>query len=999
MAQLDLAVVEDLTELVALPNWVVWRFEPDPDRPKPRKMPYTPGSNRPAKANDAATWRPFAEAKAAYLAGGFDGLGFQFGSSGLVGVDLDHVRDPETGDILPAALDLVRALDSYTEASVSGTGLHILCRGALGGNGRRKADYFGPGTELECYDSGRYFVVTGAHIADTPCVIQERTPALAELYARAWPQMSTTTATPPPAPFTVTLDDQRVLDLLAKASNAPKFTRLWAGDLADYGGDQSRADLALCCTLAFYTQDPAQIDRLFRQSALYRPKWDQRHYGDGRTYGEATVQTALAQQTEHYTPRPRREPPTPAPALATEEGAAQDTPALWESADSAEAAYDLAADLAQLDAAEYAKAKATLKRRLGDALNLNDLDRAVNEARRKARRWIPALDLVIVTDRPLRDITADGVTALHKLNTPPALFVRSGKLARVRADEKGRPVIEEADESMLRGRLARVCDWARVTEAGERHCPPPLEVVRDILARGAWPFPALEAIAEAPCLRPDGSILETPGYDTQTQLVYWPGTDMRMPKVQTDPSGDDVRRALGLLAELTEGFPFVDDASRVNAWAFLLTPILRPAIAGKTPLSVISAPQAGTGKGLLAETAATIATGRPAAMMSAPRDDEEWRKHITSALMTGATMVTIDNCEGTLSAAPLAMALTAPVWTDRVLGRNETVHLPQRATWAATGNNLRLGGDLPRRCYWIRLDAQMAQPWQREGFRHPQLVTWATAQRGELLWSLLTLARAWYAAGQPAASVKPIGSFEDWCRVIGGVLENAGVKGFLGNLAEMYTRVDEEGPAWEGFLATWHETLGEQAVTVAELVGRMELGQPLRQALPDDLASAMDNPKADFSKRLGKALKARVDKRYGSEGLHLEQAQSDKRVKVARWRVAGFAGFRGVSHTRLLGNLPPFEGREDKGGGIDRESVEQTPRNPANPAGMGASVPVMVTSRMRRDLEAAGYTETDIDKMTPAEAWARLAVAGSVSSMAQASPATLGSGQSVEELI
>lgn len=671
-----------------------------------------------------------------------------------------------------------------------------------------------------------------------------------------------------------------------------------------------------------------------------------------------------------------------------------------EAVEDAKGVYGLAGQLANLPAAEYAIAKATLKERLGDSLNLNDLDRAVNEARRGLRRWQASLDVIITTDRPLRDISDDGLQALAKMNEPPAIFVRSGKLARVRTDEKGRPVIEEADESILRGRLARVSDWARVTEAGERHCPPPLEIVRDLLTRGAWPFPALEGITEAPCLRPDGTILDRPGYDPATQLIYHPAAGLHVPPVPEAPSGEDVARALALLGELIEGFPFVDEASRANALALVLTPALRPAIAGKVPLAMCDAPQAGTGKSLLTEVTALIATGRPAAMMNAPKDDEEWRKHITSALMTGATMVTIDNCEGTLSAAPLAMALTAPVWTDRVLGRNETVHLPQRATWVATGNNIRLGGDLPRRCFWIRLDAKMAQPWQREGFKHPQLVSWASEQRGELLWCLLTLARAWYVAGRPAPSLKPIGGFEDWCRVVGGVLENAGVKRFLGNLAEMYTLVDEEAPAWEGFLTTWHETLGEQAVTVAELVGRLKLGQPLRQALPDDLAGALENPQADFPKRLGRALKARVDKRFGSEGLHLVRAESDSHSKVARWRVAGFAGFCGDATTQSLANLPPLGvERENKGGGMDRESVKHSPQNPANPAGMGASVPVMVTSRMRRDLEAAGYTEADINKMTPADAWARLAVAGSVPSMAQASPATLDSGQSVEELI
>lgn len=599
-------------------------------------------------------------------------------------------------------------------------------------------------------------------------------------------------------------------------------------------------------------------------------------------------------------------------------------------------AYDMAGQFAELPAGEYAKAKAILKERLGAALNLNDLDRAVNEARRSLRRWEASLEVIIVTDRPLRDISTDGLQALIKANEPPVLFVRSGKLARVRADEKGQPLIEELSEATLRGRLARVSDWARVTENGERHCPPPLEVVRDLLALGAWPFPALEAITEAPCLRPDGTILEQPGYDPATQLVYWPAEGLTVPSVPTTPTNEDVARALDLWHEATEGFPFVDDAAKANALALALTPILRPAIAGKVPLALIDAPQAGTGKGLLFELITMIATGRPASMMNAPDSDEEWRKAITSHLLTGTTMIGIDNVERPLNAPALAMALTAPIWKDRLLGRNEAVSLPQRATWVATGNNLRLGLDLPRRCYWIRLDAKMARPWQREQFKHPDLIRWATQERGNLLWALLTLARSWYAAGQPAPDVRPIGSFEDWTRTVGGVLQHAGIKGFLGNLEEMYTKADEDGPEWYEFLSAWYQELGDRTLTISQLMKHLSEGQALREALPDDLASAMANPNGSFQKRLGHALKSRVDKRYGDEGLHVERASDEKCAKVARWRVrtAGFAGFCGEATTQSQANTPPLgnAGENDKGGILYEQWPTRTPQNPANPA-------------------------------------------------------------------
>src|SRR5207245_1206363 len=97
-------------------------------------------------------------------------------------------------------------------------------------------------------------------------------------------------------------------------------------------------------------------------------------------------------------------------------------------------------------------------------------------------------------------------------------------------------------------------------------------------------------------------------------------------------------------------------------------------------------------------------------------------------------------------------ALTARVWKDRILGQSATVAVAQRATWAANGNNLRLGGDLPRRCYWIRLDAKTSRPWKRTGFTHPELIQWVSENRERLLAALLTIAVSWFAAGKPAAS-------------------------------------------------------------------------------------------------------------------------------------------------------------------------------------------------------------------------------------------------------
>src|SRR5262249_29538717 len=158
----------------------------------------------------------------------------------------------------------------------------------------------------------------------------------------------------------------------------------------------------------------------------------------------------------------------------------------------------------------------------------------------------------------------------------------------------------------------------------------------------------------------------------------------------------------------------------------------------------------GSGKTLLVSVVSMKTTGSAAAMKPAPiRDDDEWRKTLTATIQAGQCLTIFDNVDQVLSSPSLALALTAGTWTDRVLGFTDIITLPQRTVFVGTGNNIALGGDLPRRCYWIRLDAQCSEPWRNRQFRHPDLPGWVRANRGRLLSASLTLARAWFVAGCP----------------------------------------------------------------------------------------------------------------------------------------------------------------------------------------------------------------------------------------------------------
>lgn len=509
----------------------------------------------------------------------------------------------------------------------------------------------------------------------------------------------------------------------------------------------------------------------------------------------------------------------------------------------------------------------------------------------RARARMPELNLptIVTTDKHLRDVSADALVALVAANDPPSVFVRGGRLTRVRRDEDGRPVIEELTAHALRGHLARAANFVRLRSGGKDAPPvrvptdPPMSAARDVLHLGEWPLPPLAGIAEAPVLRADGTVLLEPGYDADSALLYVPAPGLEVPPVPDEPTADQVAAARDLLlGELLGDFPFVDEASRANALALLLTPIVRPMIDEPVPMALLDAPQHGSGKTLIAEVASVVATGRDAALMSAPRRDDEWRKHLTASLMEGATVIVVDNVAEPIDSPSLGAAITARRWTDRILGETRMIEVPVRCTWAATGNNITVRGDLPRRCYWVRIDAQMAKPWKRptEDFAHP-LPAWAHEARGRLLAALLTLCRAWVAGGRPAhRPAAVLGGFEEWQRVVGGVLDAAGVDGFLGNLDEFHERSDLDAEEWVAFLSGWHEALGDLPTTVAELAERGDIAQhaPADGRDPDGTVN---------NRRLGHALRAREGMRWDGRGLRVEKAGSHRRGTLWRVRTDG----------------------------------------------------------------------------------------------------------------
>lgn len=289
-------------EIKDLQQWVGWKYIHRENAPKPSKVPINPHTGEYAKSNDQSTWGTAIAAMQAVTRHNLDGIGVMF-ANGLAGIDIDSCVDSASGVVSEMALEIVDTVQSYTEYSPSGTGLHILFFGEIPA-GERKNDTIG----LEMYENFRFFTFTGRQFERSYPFNSNCSSALARIHYKYLrkdkPEIKQGQGTAAP----VDLDDQDLLDKAFAGRNGEKFQDLWNGNWQKHHigtGGQSSEDQALCNMLAFWTgRDMQRMDRLFRQSGLMRPKWDERR-GEA-TYGERTLRSAVENCTEVYTSASRR---------------------------------------------------------------------------------------------------------------------------------------------------------------------------------------------------------------------------------------------------------------------------------------------------------------------------------------------------------------------------------------------------------------------------------------------------------------------------------------------------------------------------------------------------------------------------------------------------------------------------------------------------------------------------------------------------------------------
>ncbi|MFM8385956.1 MAG: hypothetical protein ACKOCB_03900, partial [Planctomycetia bacterium] len=503
-------------------------------------------------------------------------------------------------------------------------------------------------------------------------------------------------------------------------------------------------------------------------------------------------------------------------------------------------------------------------------------------------------------DVPLHRILPPAVAALAT-RCAEAVYARGDVLSRVvRVQEPTHDGIERSSaprivrlpDSILREHLDEAACWIREKKNKqgevvrlEEWCPRPvLEAMRD---RAVWPgVRPLLGVVTAPTLRPDGSVLDRPGYDAKTALIYEPARDY--PAVPESPTEAEVAQAYRELLAPFREYPLATPADEAAVAALMLQTACRYAIAGPVPMTAVVAPEFGSGKTLLAQAATRAMTGHgPDAMppVGGRRADgeAEMRKRLTTVVMEAPRVALLDNVPdgSTLESPSLAALLTAEQWTDRVLGVNRQVTLPHRVVWVVTGNNIRLAGDLGRRSLSIQIEPGVERPSLRT-FELEDLLEHVRKEHPRLLVAALTVVRGFHVAGRPGHGLPALGMFTAWDALVrAAVIWAHRLAGGEADPLDTQGRLVGEAPDREvlaALLAAWHGDLGEVTTTTADAVKRSAGSPTLHDAILGVGAEHGGKPDA---RRLGKYLQKSAGRVV--QGLVFERR--GERDGLARWGV------------------------------------------------------------------------------------------------------------------
>jgi len=668
---------------------------------------------------------------------------------------------------------------------------------------------------VEMYDSGRFFTVTG--VVAGPGTLRDIQEDLDALHARLFKKAETprgNRASPGGDRLPPNLTDAQIIERATKAANGAKFDALWRGDWQSLNYPSQSEADQALCDILGW--------------------WV--NYDTARLDG-------LFRQSELF--RPEKWDTPHFSGGQTYGGATVEKAVSGHSADEG-----------------YKPAESTRKRRAP---------------------FSPGERLTIVVNRQLAEVLDDVWELVHAANRRqcgPSLFQRSGQLVQIRESDDMSPYVSAMSKEAMTTVLFKRAAWVVRTKEMEKPSKPHPDVVAAMLCYPDANLPYLSLIAQAPFFNQGGQLITTDGYHKETRAWLRLSPDLKGVSIPDKPTEKDIRCAVTLLMDdLLADFPFADQSDRAHALAALLLPFVRTMIHGSTPLHLIEAPTPGSGKTLLANLIGIIATGEDLPAQTLPHEEEEVRKRLTTILRRAPALVLLDNVtqKAQVDSSALCSILTTTDWTDRLLGVNEDIHSKNQAVWLMTANNPRMSMEIASRTIRIRLDPRVEEPWEREGFRHEDIRAWTRENRRLLVVALLTIVAGWIAAGRPFNG-KRLGRFEQWTTVIGGILQNASIDGFLTNRKELYQQVDDESSAWREFFEQWWEKYQDNPLTVKDL---------LDFCSERDLMTHLRTDNSDRSQqiRLGRALKLTRDRVISNYRLRSAYAKNASGNRVAGYQL------------------------------------------------------------------------------------------------------------------
>lgn len=400
------------------------------------------------------------------------------------------------------------------------------------------------------------------------------------------------------------------------------------------------------------------------------------------------------------------------------------------------------------------------------------------------------------SDSDMADWSQNNLASATDLNGDPRVYDYEGDVCDMH--NRQRRMLSEKQFAAINNNVNK---YAREKQDGERRgvfAPKP--VIDHNFHRSDKPYPELKEVKSAPFFTNDGRRVGDHGYDEPAK-TYLDLSGLEVPPVSDLPSAEDMTKAKELFFEMIGDFPFDGVADReerearflrnegaplpsaAHAVCLMLERAARDLINGPTPVYAPTKPKPGTGAGALVGAITLAATGRKAAAESMPATDEEYSKVMSANISESGEYVFFDNMNAALTLGTFASNVTEGRVRARLLGSSRMIEADVRLTWVAAANNIKGTPEILRRLVMIELDSKLAHPEDRDpkDFRHPDLPAWVEKHRPELVWAILTLIQNWVARGMHPWAGKPKASFVSWSRVMGGILRDAGIRGFLEN--------------------------------------------------------------------------------------------------------------------------------------------------------------------------------------------------------------------------